>query len=100
MTNHNLQKIANKGSFDPTQFRGVTDNAGGVFGMAKREVTEFDLKLVYKHQQAQQLKNSQIPTIAGATANMMEPNVSSIKGSAAVRLVHASNSTSFGTDHG
>ena len=36
-------------AFDPTQFRGVTDNAGGVFGMAKREVTEFDLKLVYKH---------------------------------------------------
>jgi hypothetical protein len=40
------------GSFDPSQFRGITDNAGGVFGMAKREVTEFDLKLVYKHQKA------------------------------------------------
>jgi len=57
MTNHNLNKINNNknvaplSSFDPAQFRGVSDNAGGVFGMAKREVTEFDLKLVYKHQQ-------------------------------------------------
>ena len=52
ITNHNLQKITRSvapSSFDPTQFKGVTDNAGGVFGMAKREVTEFDLKLVYKH---------------------------------------------------
>ena len=45
-------KVTGGTTFDPTQFRGVTDNAGGVFGMAKREVTEFDLKLVYKHQQA------------------------------------------------
>ena len=43
----------NKGNFDPSHIRGVTDNAGGVFGMGKREVTEFDLKLIYKHQQAQ-----------------------------------------------
>ena len=52
ITNHNLQKIARSvapTSFDPSQFRGATDGAGGVFGMAKKEVTEFDLKLVYKH---------------------------------------------------
>ena len=47
VTNHNLHKIINNktsqpNSFDPSQFRGVTDNAGGVFGMAKREVTEFE----------------------------------------------------------
>ena len=55
--NHNLQKMVRSGptgNFDPSQFRGVTDGAGGVFGMQKREVTEFDLRLVYKHQQAQQ----------------------------------------------
>ena len=57
IVNHNFNKIVNNkngappSSFDPSQFRGVSDNAGGVFGMAKREVTEFDLKLVYKHQQ-------------------------------------------------
>ena len=52
MTNQNLSKIARSvapTTFDPSQYRGVTDGAGGVFGMAKREVTEFDLKLVYKH---------------------------------------------------
>jgi len=46
ITNQNLQKIVN---FDPSQYRGVTDGAGGVFGKVKREVTEFDLRLVYKH---------------------------------------------------
>ena len=56
MNNNNLQKIvknsiggASNPAHDFGQYRGVTDNAGGVFSMAKREVTEFDLKLVHKH---------------------------------------------------
>ena len=55
--NHNMSKyvkgvsnIAGSGAaFDASHYRGVTDHAGGVFGVARREVTEFDLQLVYKH---------------------------------------------------
>ena len=81
--------VKGNANFDPSQFRGVSEVSGGVFGMAKREVTEFDLKLVYKHQQAQQLlKNSQIPNIGAAAAK----STSEQKGAgAAVRLVHSNN---------
>ena len=46
-TNLRSKGLASGGSqYDTTQFRGMTEISGGVFGITKREMTDMDLNII------------------------------------------------------